>query len=100
MPELLRPIEQAYVGYCAGGSCSGHWATYELGFNGPANFNFNFNVNVNSNCSTGSSALYLAARVIRGGISHCTMALEFEKMQSGSLSLGEDDRVALAWSAH
>ncbi len=42
-------------------------------------------VNVNNNCSTGSTALYLAAQAIRGGLADCTIALGFEKMQPGSL---------------
>ena len=49
-------------------------------------------VNVNNNCSTGSTALYLAAQAIRGGLADCVMALGFEKMQPGSLSGGADDR--------
>lgn len=34
----------------------------------------------------GSSALYLAAKQIAGGLSDCVLALGFEKMQRGSLS--------------
>lgn len=81
-------VQQAYVGYCYGDSCSGHRAVYELGLTGLPVFN------VNSNCSTGSSALYLAAQAIRGGLADCTLALGFEKMQAGSLSMGADDRAA------
>lgn len=81
-------VQQAYVGYCFGDSCSGHRAVYELGLTGVPVFN------VNSNCSTGSSALFLAAQAIRGGLADCTLALGFEKMQSGSLSMGSDDRAA------
>ena len=52
-------IEQAYVGYVYGDSTSGQRAVYELGLTGiPV-------VNVNNNCSTGSTALYLAAQVDR-----------------------------------
>src|SRR5215468_10752361 len=53
-------VEQAYVGYVYGESCSGHRAVYELGLSGIPVFN------VNSNCSTGSSALFLAAQAVRG----------------------------------
>jgi acetyl-CoA acetyltransferase len=49
-------------------------------------------VNVNNNCSTGSTALYLAAQAIRGGLADCVMALGFEKMQPGALAIGADDR--------
>ncbi|GAA3188505.1 hypothetical protein GCM10020255_086280 [Rhodococcus baikonurensis] len=79
-------VEQAYVGYCYGESCSGHRAVYGLGLTGIPVFN------VNSNCSTGSSALFLAAQAIRGGLADCTLALGFEKMQPGSLGSTYDDR--------
>ncbi|HNJ79815.1 MAG TPA: beta-ketoacyl synthase N-terminal-like domain-containing protein, partial [Marmoricola sp.] len=64
-------IQQAFVGYVYGESCSGHRAAYELGLTGIPIFN------VNSNCSTGSSALYLAAEAIRTGASDLTMAIGF-----------------------
>ncbi|MGW4368799.1 lipid-transfer protein [Nocardia takedensis] len=81
-----REIEQAFVGYVYGESTSGQRAVYELGLTGiPV-------VNVNNNCSTGSTALYLAAQTIRGGLADCTLALGFEKMQPGSLGSTWDDR--------
>src|SRR3978361_350470 len=49
-------------------------------------------VNVNNNCSTGSTALYLAARAIKGGLAQCALALGFEKMKPGSLGSTFDDR--------
>jgi acetyl-CoA acyltransferase len=79
-------VQQAYVGYVYGESCSGHRAAYGLGMTGIPVFN------VNSNCSTGSSALFLAAQAIRGGIAECTLALGFEKMQPGSLGATFTDR--------
>ncbi|WP_183097531.1 lipid-transfer protein [Nocardioides pelophilus] len=79
-------IEQAYVGYVYGESCAGHRAAYELGMTGIPVFN------VNSNCSTGSSALYLAAQAIRSGQADVTLALGFEKMNPGSLGTTFDDR--------
>ncbi|RJQ81982.1 lipid-transfer protein [Pseudonocardiaceae bacterium YIM PH 21723] len=79
-------VQEAYAGYVYGESCSGHRAVYELGLTGiPIH-------NVNSNCSTGSSALFLAAQAIRGGLADCTLALGFEKMQPGSLGSTFDDR--------
>src|SRR3978361_1298026 len=79
-------VEQGYVGYCSGDSTSGQRALYELGMTGiPI-------VNVNNNCSTGSTALYLAAQSIRGGLADCVIALGFEKMQPGSLGGGAQDR--------
>ncbi|MFI1915189.1 lipid-transfer protein [Nocardia sp. NPDC020380] len=81
-----REVEQAYVGYVYGESTSGQRAVYELGTTGiPV-------LNVNNNCSTGSTALYLAAQAIRGGLADCTLALGFEKMQPGSLGSTWDDR--------
>ena len=77
---------QVVAGYVYGESCSGTRAVYELGMSGKPIFN------VNSNCSTGSSALYLACSMIRGGSADCTMAVGFEKMQAGSLSFGNSDR--------
>jgi acetyl-CoA acetyltransferase len=79
-------VEQAYAGYCYGESCAGHRAVYGLGLTGIPVFN------TNSNCSTGSSALYLAAQAIQGGLADCTLAIGFEKMQSGSLGSTWDDR--------
>ncbi|MDT4926078.1 MAG: acetyl-CoA acyltransferase [Pseudonocardiales bacterium] len=79
-------VEQAFVGYVYGESTAGQRAVYELGMTGiPV-------VNVNNNCSTGSTALYLAAQAIRGGLADCTLALGFEKMQPGSLTSSYNDR--------
>ncbi len=79
-------IEQAHVGYVYGESTSGQRAIYELGMTGiPI-------TNVNNNCSTGSTALYLATQSVRGGLADCALALGFEKMQPGSLSVGNQDR--------
>jgi acetyl-CoA acyltransferase len=79
-------IEQAHVGYVYGESTSGQRAVYELGMTGiPI-------TNVNNNCSTGSTALYLAAQSVRGGLAECALALGFEKMQPGSLSVSHQDR--------
>jgi acetyl-CoA acyltransferase len=79
-------IEQAYVGYVFGESTSGQRAVYELGMTGIPIFN------VNNNCSTGSTALYLGAQQIRGGLADCVLALGFEKMQPGSLGSTFEDR--------
>lgn len=81
-----REVQQGYVGYVAGDSTSGQRALYELGMTGiPI-------VNVNNNCSTGSTALFLAAQAIRGRLVDCAIALGFEKMQPGSLGGGAQDR--------
>src|SRR6201994_5046620 len=78
-------IEQGYVGYCSGDSTSGQRALYELGMTGiPI-------VNVNNNCSTGSTALYLAAQSIRGGVPGGGVAPGLGKMQPGSPGGGAED---------
>lgn len=79
-------VDEAYAGFVYGDSSSGERAIYELGMTGiPIN-------NVNNNCSTGSSALFLAARSIRGGLADCVLAIGFEKMKPGSLSMMFNDR--------
>jgi acetyl-CoA acyltransferase len=79
-------VQQGYVGYVYGESTCGQRALYELGMTGiPI-------VNVNNNCATGSTALFLAAQAIRGGLADCTIALGFEKMKPGSLSTSYEDR--------
>jgi len=65
-----------------GDSTCGQRAVYELGLTGIPVYN------VNNNCSTGSSALMLAAKSIAGGTADCALALGFEKMQKGSLTMG------------
>lgn len=42
--------------------------------------------NVNNNCSTGATALILAKQLIETG-NDCVLAVGFEKMQRGSLSI-------------
>ena len=79
-------VEEAYVGYVYGESTAGERAVYELGMTGiPI-------TNVNNNCSTGSTALYLAARSVRAGFADVVLALGFEKMQPGSIGFMYQDR--------
>jgi len=79
-------VEQACVGYCYGESTSGQRALYELGLTGiPI-------TNVNNNCSTGSTALFMARQLVRGGNADCALALGFEKMERGSLGAHFVDR--------
>jgi sterol carrier protein 2 len=49
-------------------------------------------VNVNNNCSTGSSAVAIAANAIMSGQVECALALGFEKMAAGSLGSAWNDR--------
>lgn len=79
-------VEEAYAGYVYGDSSSGERAVYELGMTGiPI-------TNLNNNCSTGSTALYHAARSIRGGLADCVLAIGFEKMNPGSIAMMFEDR--------
>ncbi|KZV61374.1 thiolase-like protein [Peniophora sp. CONT] len=81
-------IEHAYVGYVYGDSTCGQSALYGLGLTGiPI-------TNVNNNCSTGSTALFNAANLIRAGQADCTLALGFERMRPGSLATIWTDRPA------
>ncbi|KAM6989626.1 sterol carrier protein 2 [Tautogolabrus adspersus] len=80
-------IEQACVGYVYGDSTCGQRAIYHsLGLTGiPI-------INVNNNCSTGSTALFMARQLVRGGLADCVLALGFERMERGSLSSKYLDR--------
>ncbi|MFY9487405.1 MAG: lipid-transfer protein [Solirubrobacterales bacterium] len=80
-------VEQAFVGYCYGDSTAGQRSLYGLGLTGiPI-------TNVNNNCATGSTALFMARQMVRGGVSDCVLALGFEKMEKGSLGMKFTDRV-------
>ena len=79
-------MQAAYAGYVYGDSVCGQRAIYTVGMTGiPV-------INVNNNCSTGSSALYLAANAVRSGMFDCALALGFEKMFTGSLQTFFNDR--------
>lgn len=98
-------VDAAYVGYCYGESTSGQVrlrvfltlvsivlktvvqrALYNLGLTGIPVFN------VNNNCSTGSTALFGANVMVKGGLAECAMALGFEQMSAGSLKSTWTDR--------
>jgi len=79
-------VEQAYAGYVFGDSTCGQRAVYGVGLTGIPVFN------VNNNCSTGSSALMLAAQAVGGGLADCVLAVGFEKMEKGALASKYDDR--------
>src|SRR3989440_12787128 len=71
-------VEQAFVGYCYGESTSGQRSVYQLGLTGiPV-------VNVNNNCSTGSSALDMAAEAVTGALARGAPALGLGEMGEGS----------------
>ena len=79
-------VQQAFAGYVYGDSTCGHRSIYEVGLTGIPIFN------VNSNCSTGSSALMLAAQAISGGAAECVLVVGFEQMERGALGSKYDDR--------
>lgn len=75
-----KDVKQACVGYVYGDTTCGQRILYEVGMTGiPV-------INVNNACSTGSTALYLARQLIRGGQADCVLAVGFEKMDRGSLA--------------
>lgn len=81
-------VQQAYVGWVYGDSTSGQAALYGLGQSGiPI-------INVNNNCSTGSSALFLARQAVASGAVECALALGFEQMVNGALSMAYTDRTS------
>lgn len=91
----FKEVQSAYVGYVYGDSTCGQRSVYELGLTGIPVFN------VNNNCSTGSSALMLAAQAIQGGLYECVLALGFEKMEKGALGSKFNDRAnPLEWQAN
>lgn len=75
-------VEYACVGYVYGDSTCGQRAIYHsLGLTGiPI-------INVNNNCATGSTALFMARQLVQGGVANCVLALGFEKMKKGSLTV-------------
>ncbi|XP_064546498.1 sterol carrier protein 2-like [Drosophila montana] len=81
-------VQQAVVGYVYGDSTCGQRAVYEVGLTGIPVFN------VHNNGSTGSTAVYLAKQVVESGNADCVLALGFEKMERGSLSLKYSDRAS------
>ena len=81
-------VEQAYVGYVFGDSCSGQRVIYRSGMTGiPI-------INVNNNCSTGSSALFLARQAVGSGAVECALAVGFEQMRPGAIAPIFDDRIS------
>eukprot|EP00743_Colponemidia_sp_Colp-15_P006733 GILK01007260.1.p1 GENE.GILK01007260.1~~GILK01007260.1.p1 ORF type:complete len:470 (-),score=70.18 GILK01007260.1:124-1494(-) len=79
-------VQAAIVGYCYGEATSGQRAVYGLGVSGiPI-------LNVNNNCSTGSTALFTAKKMVESGAYDCVLALGFEKMEPGNLSVKFTDR--------
>ncbi|XP_005110322.1 non-specific lipid-transfer protein [Aplysia californica] len=72
-----KDVQAVVASYCYGEPTSGQRAVYELGLTGVPVFN------VNNNCSSGSTALMMARRLVMSGIEDCVLALGFEKMEGG-----------------
>jgi len=70
-------VKSVVASYCYGEPTSGQRAVYELGLSGVPVYN------VNNNCSSGSTALMMARRLVQTGIEDCVLALGFEKMEKG-----------------
>ena len=81
-----KDVQAVAVGYVYGDSTCGQRAVYEVGMTGVPIYN------VNNNCATGSSAIHMVHNFVKGGIYDCAMALGFEKMERGSLSMKYPDR--------
>lgn len=79
-------VQQVTAGYCYGMSTSGQRACYELGLTGVPIYN------VNNNCATGSTALFLAQQLVQGGAADVVLAVGFEKMDRGAISLDVEGR--------
>ena len=62
-------IQSVVASYCYGEPTSGQRAVYELGLSGVPVYN------VNNNCSSGSTALMMARRLIQSGVEECVLAL-------------------------
>jgi acetyl-CoA acyltransferase len=79
-------VQQVFAGYVYGDSTCGQAVAYRVGMTGvPV-------INVNNNCATGSTALYLARQAVVSGAAECVLAVGFEQMQRGALSLQWSDR--------
>lgn len=78
-------VQQAYVGFVSGDTCSGQAALYGVGQTGiPV-------VNVNNACSSGSTALFLARQAVMSGQVEVALALGFEQMNPGAMA-GDSNR--------
>ncbi|MBL4802254.1 MAG: lipid-transfer protein [Emcibacter sp.] len=79
-------VQEAYAGFMYADSTAGQSALYRIGSTGiPV-------INVNNNCSTGSTALYLARKMIELGGADCVLAFGFEQMMPGALGSAFPDR--------
>ncbi|WP_076590868.1 lipid-transfer protein [Herminiimonas arsenitoxidans] len=82
-------VQQAYVGFVGGDTCSGQNALYGVGMTQiPI-------INVNNACATGSSALFLARQAVMSGVVDVALALGFEQMNPGALVADNSGRTPI-----
>jgi len=85
-----KDVQQAYAGYVFGDTCSGQTALYSLGLTGiPI-------INVNNACASGTSAIYLARQAVMSGQVDVALALGFEQMSPGAMSVNTE-RTPITW---
>jgi acetyl-CoA acetyltransferase len=74
-------VRQAFVGFVYANTTSGQTTLYQLGMTGiPI-------VNVNNACASGSTALYMARQAVESGAVEVALAVGFEQMAPGALTL-------------
>lgn len=74
-------IQTVFASFVQAPTCSGQRAVYEVGLTGvPV-------INVNNACASGSTGLYLARQAVASGALDCALAVGFEQMAPGSLSI-------------
>lgn len=74
-------IQTVFASFVQAPTCSGQRAVYEVGLTGvPV-------INVNNACASGSTGLYLARQAVGSGALDCALAVGFEQMAPGSLSM-------------
>lgn len=79
-------VDQGVACYCYGDSTCGQRVFYQFGMTQIPIYN------VNNNCSTGSTGLHMARKLISHGGADCILVIGFEKMAPGSLQSHWNDR--------
>ena len=74
-------VQQTYIGFVYANTTSGQMVVYQLGLTGIPVFN------VNNACASGSTALFLARQAVESGAVDVALAVGFEQMPAGPLSL-------------
>jgi sterol carrier protein 2 len=83
-------VQQAFCGFVYGNTCSGQTALYSVGMTQiPI-------INVNNACASGSSAVFLARQAVMAGQVDVALALGFEQMNAGALSV-DAGRTPITW---